>query len=383
MNDDDPYAGTNDPYASDSDPYAGGNDSNTGGDGGEPLAIGEPLSEDAPAATTETDADGWWGLEMDAPAAAWKDASSTHLDNLLRVPSMDDDPDSPPWKEGYELNVRGFGGLVSNDRRRFTLVGRGGSFVNQIEGNRTVTAKYQGTRVRRFRTDTVAGTDRLTVKGDAAYTFKSRTLMMTGAITRHWSGPIMRLASMEGVVCGGAMTRLIAGHSLTMSGMMTGDVYGGVARTAGIRSYLAVLQYRAAANSAWAIGLWVRNTTFTIVPLTPSPQAATPAGGAAKKMGRLAKAARKIQKIFRSIAKNRTMMKISKGAKGVVKAGKMVCPVVDILLGIAMIPFALFGIAMLLKGLLSKNVIPPAGPPRVENRTSGVTVETFMTKQFT
>ena len=364
MNDGDLYSGGS------GDPFGGGSGPDTIGSG-DPLSVDEPLSADAPATTSESDADGWWGLESDAPAAAWKDAHSSHLQNLLRVPSMDESPESPPWKPKYDLHVRGFGGLVSKDRNRYTLVGHEGRFVNQIGGSRTVTADYHSTRVRRGRTDVVGGRDRLTVKGDASYDFKSRTLMMGGSITRNWRGGIVRMASMEGAICGGAMTRVIVGPSGTMSGMLTGDVYGAIGRASATRIYLALLQYRAAQQAAWALGMWIRNTTFTIVPAAPAPQTPTPTGNASRKVGRLTKVATKAWK----------------AAKAATKALKMVCPVVDIFLGLIMLPFALYSAGalakMLIMSLLNRNKLPPAGPPRVEIRNCGMTAVTYATKQFT
>lgn len=359
MNGDDPYVGGGD------DPYGGGDPDTSGG--GDLLSVGESLSDDLPATTSEFDAGGWWGLESDTPAAAWKDAHSSHLENLLRVPSMHGSPDSPPWEPYYELEVRGFGGLVSKDRDRYTLVGHDGHFVNQIKGARTVTADYHSTRVRRHRTDTVSGRDRLVVEGDASYEFKSRTLMMSGSVTRDWRGGIMRLASMEGVICGGAMTRVIAGASGTVSGMMTGDVYGAIGRASGTRIYLAVLQYRAAQQAAWALGCWIRNTTFTIVPVVPPAHTPTPAGKAAGKMARLTKAARKAAKATRKV----------------VEGARMICPVVDILLGVLSLPFAIIGVGMFIKMLVTRNKVPPAGPPRVENRNVAMTLEVYASKKFT
>ena len=347
------------------------------------------LSDDAPATTSASDADGWWGLESDPPAASWKEADSPHLKSLKRVPSMHDSPESPPWKPGYELNIRGFGGLVNKERRRYTLVGHEGSYSNEIRGNRTVTADYHSTRVRGHRSVRIArpedsegldaswGLDRLTVERNASYEFHSRTLMMSGSVTRNWNGGIMRLASMEGVVCGGAMTRVIAGPAGTMSAMMTGDVYGAIARVSAVRVYLAVLQYRAAKDAAWAIGVWLRRTTFTIVPAVPVPPAVTPKQKANEKMSRLSKAARKAM---------RTLRKPGKVARRGVSGARMVCPVVDILLGVASLPFAIIGLATLLSRLCTptpKNVIPPAGPPRVLNSNSGVTLEVYMSKTFT
>ena len=393
----DPYEEDDDPYEEDDDPYEeDGTDSDDnlspfslfqGFSPGEqfvtdgPLSIGEPLSDDAPAQTTARDTDGWWGVDTDLPATSWKNADHSALRNLKRVPSMNDE-DDPPWDPGYRLDIQGCGGLVSKERRRYTLVGHEGTFANQIRGNQTVAADYHSTRVRKHRTVTIAktegsdgldaswGRDRLTVAGNASYEFYSRTLMMSGTIARNWNGGIMRLAAMEGVVCGGAMVRVIAGPAGTMSQMMTGDVYGGIARASAVRSYLAVLQYRAAKDAAWAIGVWIRRTTFTIVPVTPAPPQVTPTGNAARKMSRLSKTASKAAKVTR------------KSVSGM----RMICPVVDIALGVLSIPLAIVGIVMLLKGLLgkgSKNAVPPAGPPRVLNTNSGMTMEMYMSKKFT
>ena len=220
------------------------------------------------------------------------------------------------------------------------------------------------------------GHDRLTVNGDARYKFHSRTLMMSGQVTRTWSGGVMRLASMEGVVCGGVMTRVIAGPSLALSGMRTGDVYGAIARASAVRAHIAVLQYRAAQSAAWAIGVWVRRTTFTIVPVVPAPPQVKPASNAAaSKMGRLMRTARKA----------------GKAVGRAVRVTRMVCPVVDILLGVLALPFALYGLVMLMKSFLSylkglastKNVIPPVGPPRLLSSNSAMTAEMYMSKQFT
>ena len=97
--------------------------------------------------------------------------------------------------------------------------------------------------------------------------------MLIGILNRQWNGGVMRLASMEGVICGGGFLRLIASPSATISGINSGDVYGGCARVAVVRSYLAVLQYRAAQTATWASAIYNRTATFVVEPVVGSPSA--------------------------------------------------------------------------------------------------------------
>ena len=323
-------------------------------------------------ATTDEVTQGWWGLDSDHSAASWRPADTPLLNSLMDVPKWTGEAETFAWQPGYEFNIQGHGRLVSKERRRYTLVGHHGSYLNQIGGHQTLNADYHSTRVQKHRMVNISrsgdgggldapwGRDRLTVKGDANYRLGSRTLMMGGTIERTWNGGVMRLASMEGVVCGGGLARVIAGPSMTLSGMMTGDVYGGIARAAGVRTYLAVLHYRAAKSAAWASGLYLRKATFVIEPIVSVPSGTMPRANVAAKMGRLQKMARKA----------------ARGARAAFNASRMVCPVVDIIAGVAALPFAIFGIAMLIKGFFgsaSAIKVPPNGPPRVRNRNVGVT----------
>ena len=273
----------------------------------------------------------------------------------------------PPWQRGYELNIHGHGGFVGKERRHYTIVGRS-EYLNHVDGHRTLTAGSQEIRCAKNQTIAITppkgdshadgpwGRDKLTVKGKADYRLGSRILIMSGTVNRTWHGGVVRLSCMEGVICGGVFVRTIASPSATMSALMSGDVYGGCARVSVARTYLAVLQYRAAQAAVWAAGLYVRNATFVIEPLVSSPAAGTPKSALASKLARLARIANVV---------------------------RMVCPLADILAGILTLPLAVVGIVSLIAGIVRKPTpIPPSGPPRLRTRNVGVSAETFSMVTF-
>ena len=274
-----------------------------------------------------------------------------------------------PWTKKREMELRGVGGIESRERRAYTLVGRGGTYGSHVEGNRTLKAKYRESKVGDAHTETIEETDKLEVMGNGSYRFKARGIMMKGNIERQWNGGVMKIASMEGVMCAGAMVRTIGGIAMTLGGMATGDVYIGVARAAGMRLYIAQMLYRSSsAGAVWAIGLWVRNTTYTVVPVTLKPAPGQkPAGKAAGKMARL----------------NRTGKKIMKGLKAAATVGRMVCPVIDILLGIFSLVLIPFGIRAMVKAHKTAKVQPLIAAPRLETRTAALTIETYGSKKVT
>ena len=298
--------------------------------------------------------------------AAWRDKDKKILEALLEhVPR---EADLRPWQAGHGLHIQGLGGVVSKERRHFTILGHG-TYANHIGGCRTLVADRQTIRTTKDSSTSIGrsdnapdvgvpwGRDSLTVDGDAEITFGSRLTLMSGFIERNWNGGVMRLASMEGVICGGAFLRLIASPSATLSGLMTGDVYGGCARAAVVRSYLAVLHYRAAQAAAWKVGLYSRNATFVVEPLIGSPSAGGPVSSIAAKLARLGK---------------------------VLSVARMVCPPLDIFIGVlTVVPMGIYALFRLISGVIRKpNPIPPAGPPRVRNRNRGLALETFSSQKI-
>ena len=79
----------------------------------------------------------------DTAVERWRPAGTPMLNALLtHVPG---ETDRRPWQPGMELNVHGQGGLVSNDRRRYTIIGHG-EYANHVGGCRTLAANKQGIR---------------------------------------------------------------------------------------------------------------------------------------------------------------------------------------------------------------------------------------------
>ena len=299
------------------------------------------------------------GSNADAAAECWRPAGMPMLNALLEhVPG---ETDRRPWQPGMELNVHGQGGLVSKDRRRFTIIGHG-EYANHVGGCRTLAANKQGIRTTKQLTTRITrgesatgrsstGRDSLNVDGDAEVTFGGRLVMMSGILNRQWNGGVMRLASMEGVICGGGFLRLIASPSATISGLNTGDVYGGCARVAVVRSYLAVLQYRAAQTATWTSAIYNRTATFVVEPVVGSPSA-NPVSNTASKLARL----------------GRTFA-----------MARMLCPVLDILVGVVtFVPFGIYAIYKLISGVVKKPVAAPlTGPPRIRIQTTPVCVSSY------
>ena len=245
-----------------------------------------------------------------------------------------------PWHGSDRLQVAAAGGLVQRERSTAVLARAytdtvtgdsrtevGGDCERTIDGDATV--KVDG------------GTDALEVDGDAEIEFDERMVTMSGRIDREWKGAITRMAGMEGVICGGAYTKVYAGAAMTVCALATGDVYGACARFAGARVHVAGLHYRAAKVAMWRTGAYVRSAGVVVEPLIGSPSQQSPAKSVAQKAAR-----------------------IMKGVSAVL-------PFVDIAVGLVALPV---GIVMLIANVVrKKKPEPPSGPPRVRMR-NGVRV---------
>ena len=245
-----------------------------------------------------------------------------------------------PWHGNDRLQVAAAGGLVQREEctavlaRAYTDTVLGdsrtevaGDCERTVDGD--VTVKVAG------------GTDALDVDGDAEIRFDERQVMMSGTVEREWTGAITRMAGMEGVICGGAYTKVCAGAAMTVCAVATGDVYGVCARFAGARVHVAGLHYRTAQAAMWRTGAYVRSAGVVVEPLIGSPSQ----HGPAKSIGQKA-------------------MRILRGAGAVL-------PFVDIAVGIIGVPV---GIAMLIANVVrKKSPEPPSGPPRLRMR-NGVRV---------
>lgn len=260
-----------------------------------------------------------------------------------------------PWRRGNEAQIMGRGGLYDLERRRVTIAAD--KFQNQVFGESSVTVKGEyrekvsgsmSVMLGKPLPDGVedddddgasavprTGTESLTVHGNADLHIHDRTTLMTGTVTKVWTGgTIMRLAGMEGVICGGAFAKVHAGIAAHMAPLVTGDVYGGAAHAAASRAHIAGVGYRSVETSAWAIGAYIRTTQFTIQPAQMSPMQH-------KKSGMLAK----VGKIMMGL-----------------------CPFLDIGIGLLMAPIAL---VLLIAALAGWKKPPPPGPPRTLTQSIG------------
>ena len=315
-------------------------------------------------------------FENPPPVTAWRQPGQTRLDALLDfVPRSERPPDVTPWEPGHEIRIQSLGGIVSKERRRYTIVGHD-EYHHRVAGHRNGII-HTSQKLTHSQNHTVMvgaqdvldqigtadlGKDFLEVRGDARIEFHSRTTMMSGIISRRLENGVVRLASMEGVICGGLFARTIVGPSANMSPLCSGDVYGGVARAAVNRSMLAILLYRAAASAAWACGVYVRSANVVVEPLLSSPASTGPRGLILAKLARLSAAANKVATPLRAV----------------------VMPL-DLLLGVVtFIPMLLMGLGMLAYNIIKSPIaIPPAGPPRVHNRNVGLDTSCFTSMLYT
>ena len=247
---------------------------------------------------------------------------------------------SQPWCGEERLRVSAAGGMVLRERDA-AMLARACTDVVLGDSRTEVRGDCERTTDGSATLDVKGGADRLDVEGEAEIDFGDRMVKMSGTIERHWNGAITRMAGMEGVICGGAYTKVHAAPLMTVAALATGDVYGVCARFAGARVHVAGLHYRAARTAMWNTGAYVRSAATVIEPLIGSPGPAGPAKSLAAKADRI------------------------------LKAVSAVLPFVDIAVGVVSLPV---GIGKLIANKVrKKQEPPPAGPPRVRMR-NGVRV---------
>ena len=240
-----------------------------------------------------------------------------------------------PWHGTDRLQVSAAGGLVQREGCTAVLAR---AYTDTVTGDSRTELGGDGERTvgGDALTKVEGGTDALAVDGDAEIRFDDRQVMMSGTVEREWTGAITRMAGMEGVICGGAYTKVCAGAAVTVCAIATGDVYGACARFAGARVHVAGLHYRAAKVAMWRTGAYVRSAGVVVEPLIGSPSAQSPAKSVARKAAR----------IFKGMS--------------------AVLPFVDIAVGIVALPV---GVVMLIANIVrKKNPEPPSGPPRLRMR---------------
>ena len=289
-------------------------------------------------------------LVEEFPEPTWEPTEATLLDSLIAVAGQ---PKwkrhlvtGSPWQAGYELTLSTMGALKNLERRRVMVFPDG--YRNYRQRNLAVDVSNRcETEVDGDMSVSVGpvdigggnavanpGLDELTVYGDADVRFEDRTTLISGAINRVWTGPVIRLAGVEGVICGGIFARVHAGPSVTASTVVTGDVYGGAARASGARVYVAGMHYRAAQTAHWLMpGAYVRSGAVVLEPLLGSPSGNTPTKSLAAKAAKL------------SVA---------------------LCPFLEMGIGVVMLPVA---VVRMIAGLVRKRPPKPVGGlPRTRTR---------------
>ncbi len=259
-----------------------------------------------------------------------------------------------PWRPGQEIEIMGRGGLYDLERRRVQVAADAyysqvlqtatlqvtGNYTEEISGNSVVSI---GPRPVPEGQEPPAdpplatGNETLTVHGNAKVKFHERKTLLTGAVNRVWTGAITRMVGMEGVIVGGVYACVQAAPAMHVSVLNSGDVYGGAARAAVARAYIAGIGYRSVDVSAWAIGAYIRATTFTIEPEIGSPSKTTSTKNTALKAAKILVA---------------------------------LCPFLEIGVGVVMLPVAL--IMLIAAAVRKKPPKPLGGPPRTRLQTVGV-----------
>ena len=180
---------------------------------------------------------------------------------------------------------------------------------------------------------------------------------MSGTLTRRFLGGFIKAAPMEGVICGGAFVRTIGGPSANLSGLATGDVYGGAARAALSRTRIALVHYRAAHFAAWFSVFHGRTANFVITPIVSTRQQES-RSGAARKLARLSKA---------------------------LNVARMFCPLLDIASGVIGLVGGLgFGLFKLIRNKIKGKPPPPPTEtvPRVRTPVRSMALQTFASKFY-
>lgn len=280
--------------------------------------------------------------------------------------------DEVPWEPGHRVEVNARGGRQNLEDRRVSIATENYTRVVQksliseisdamtIQADGTLNVSVSAGRTSSSRTDTAEGApsgddagadlsrvswglDDLKVQGDANISLGERMRMVNGSISQRWSGGVTRVSGMEGTICGGVWMRIYAGLSMTLAGLVSGDVYGGTARTAAMRLHLSALGYRSAEVCTWNSGLYLRSATSLLIPLPGLSSGAESA------------------------------MLQGKNMKQAAKLGKLsmaLCPFINIGVGVGMIlPMIAMAIAKKL-GWSGPKMVP--GPPRIYNLNAGV-----------
>lgn len=330
----------------------------------------------------------------------WEPKGETTLDALLAVADDNDEElkeKGTPWEPGHEIQIVGWGGIYSRDNRRITIVpgiyqsnvaharnldvsgnytlnidkslsisinkiggggeGDGGADAASEdtgegageEGNEGSGGEEAQAPPSPYDPPSMsAGHDEMTVHGNLDWHVGGgKETKMHGHLVRDWSGGITRFIGMEGIICGGAFAKTFMGLSATMSGLQSGDVYGGCVRTSLTRIYITSMHYRSADAAMWNVGLMVRNAHSVIEPAARSQAQSTPESQNMRKL----------------------LAKLTLGA----------CPFFEI--GFGLFVGLPTGLVSMVRGLYKKTPKqPPSGPPRIRHRSVGYDMDTIIAR---
>ncbi len=272
----------------------------------------------------------------------WPPENLGDLTELEKLRAIERWGDRIPWTPRHELLLRATGGAHLRDDKRVTVAS--GTYAAFVEGNRRAEISNEKSLEVHFNyMSDIIESDNLTVNGSANVEAHERIIIGGGDVSRTWTGAALRMIGMEGVIAGGLFTKNFLGSNLTVSPLATGDVYGGGLQGAALRVRMAgKFGYQSAERAMFNGGLLNRASTITIEPMVGSPTTSAP---------------------------RHWLLKLGRIGLGMFPPG-------DILFGlVVMMPLsaaaAIYGIAKNWK----KPPAPPAGPPRVHNRTYGTKVE--------
>lgn len=189
----------------------------------------------------------------------------------------------PPWGEKTHLTLAASGGIRVRERRREMIAGQ--HYMRSVAGDQTV--DVAGDATLHVRNDMQAvthgvkasehrppepGREKLTVMGDMTWRTDDRiTLGREITFKRVWTGPIVRMIGMEGVMCGGPFMKTFSGISTTMAPLMSGDVYGNGNHAALSRIRMSpVLAYRSTEQANWQCAIYRRVCNHVIEPVDGS-----------------------------------------------------------------------------------------------------------------
>lgn len=203
----------------------------------------------------------------------WSQGEDSTIDELMRVAGRDDYRDElgTPWKDGHDFVYKGIGGVHILGAQHVTIAGD--SHVTHLSGDRDMTVggdlkvTTESDWLLARAPDSGNGKENLHVKGDMNWNFHDRTLIGSGTVERTWHGAVGKVVGLEGVICGGAWSRMFLGGAMNVTAITSSDLYGGSVRGSAARNTVAGIGYRSCDFAVWRMAQYNRQAHATIEPL--------------------------------------------------------------------------------------------------------------------